>query len=387
LRLGVFAGNTIPSAGGAHTLIETIKKEIALGHGGHEIVFFFQDRDLAEEMERDGIRYVNFSQKGRFVRLKNKCLRRLGIQTANPRLHEKLLSEKIDMIWLLGPYDLDLEIPYIYTVWDLGHRACPVFPELNDKSWPWFERERTYQKMLYRAAAVISGNEAGKKEILENYPMSPGKVRIAPFPIPSFCFEIRGTAEDDPLIQKPFVFYPAQFWAHKNHVALVEAIHILRDTLNTRINCYFVGSDQGNGEYIRKKIAEYGLGDQIKLLGFVEESSLLYLYKNALAMTFVSLLGPNNLPPLEAAALGCPVIISDLPGHLEEMEGAAFPVDGTDYPEIARAIQSLFLDSALREDYVRRGQALAEKYRGYSYFGEILKVIDSLGGALNTWGR
>ena len=41
-------------------------------------------------------------------------------------------------------------------------------------------------------------------------------------------------------------------------------------------------------------------------------------------MVFASIVGPNNYPPIEAASLGCPVILSDLPGHREQMGESAF---------------------------------------------------------------
>ena len=386
MRIGVFAGNAIPTGGGAYTLIESIKRDIRAASRGHEILFFFADRDAAEAETRDGFRCVNFAERRPWARTRERWARRLRLEVRERRLDEALKRERIDLLWILGPFELEVSIPYVFTVWDLGHRSRPAFPELDGGGWTWIQRERTYQKMLYKASCVITGNEAGKREILENYPMNPDKVRIVPFPVPDFCF---AKAPSKPIegLAEPFVFYPAQFWAHKNHIALVEAMRRIRDAAGERISCYFVGSDQGNKAFIEAKIAEYGLGDRVRCLGFVEEAELRHLYERALAMTFMSLLGPNNLPPLEAAALGCPVIISDLPGHLEEMEGAALAVDATDYDKVAEAILALARDPGLRADYIAKGRRLAESYRGYSYFDEVCKIVDDLAGILATWKR
>jgi glycosyltransferase involved in cell wall biosynthesis len=387
MRIGVFAGDTIPTAGGAHTLIESIRNEIRTSSAKHEVVFFFSDHRAPADSDRDGFRYVNFADRSAVSRLAGKICRKLGIKVERNGLNEAAMAEGIDLLWVLGPYEFFLEVPYAYTVWDLGHRIRPCFPELNYTGWTWERRESTYRNMLFKATFVITGNEAGKREILENYPMSADKVKVVPFPVPDFCAAGAIEPRAIPGLAEAFFFYPAQFWAHKNHMVLIEAVRYLRDEKGARIDCYFVGSDQGNKPYIEKKIAEYGLGDSIRILGFVEREELVYLYLKAIAMVFPSLLGPNNLPPLEAAALGCPVLISDLPGHVEEMEGAALLVDATDYRAVGEAMLSLHSDPALRESLIRKGLALADKYVKYSYFREVLKIVDGFAAIRSTWDR
>ncbi|GBR73580.1 glycosyl transferase GTB-type super family, partial [Candidatus Termititenax aidoneus] len=186
-------------------------------------------------------------------------------------------------------------------------------------------------------------------------------------------------------IKKPFVFYPAQFWAHKNHVSIIEALAWLRDTKKIVIYGYFVGSDKGNLEYVKRMLKKYSLENQIFILGFVEYPALRYLYQNALAMTYVSLMGPNNLPPLEAAVLGCPVIVSNIPGHLEQMEDAGFFVDALKPQDIGAAIHLLYNDSMAREKLISKGTKLARKYKNYSYFKQMLRIIDEYVFWQKTW--
>ena len=81
-----------------------------------------------------------------------------------------------------------ISLSTLYTVWDLGHRRTTYFPEVSRTGWTWEDREYTYQKMLCKASYILAGNEEGKKEILENYPMPGNKIRISPFPIASFCY-------------------------------------------------------------------------------------------------------------------------------------------------------------------------------------------------------
>ena len=67
------------------------------------------------------------------------------------------------------------------------------------------------------------------------------------------------------------------------------------------------------------------------------------------ATSRVRLFGPLNLPPLEAFALGCPVIAADIPGAKQELGDAAMLVNPANEFEIAEALKSVHSDSAKRE--------------------------------------
>jgi len=168
---------------------------------------------------------------------------------------------------------------------------------------------------------------------------------------------------------------------------LLEIIRILSMEKNIIINCYFTGNDFGNLKYIKDEIKYYNLEKQIKVLCFVEISTLLYLYKNAFAMLYISLLGPNNIPPIEAAVLGCPLIYSNIPGHLEQMENTGLAVNGTNPNEICEAIYTLYIDKEKREEIISNELIFSEKYRKYSYFEQLMNIFNGFSIYLKTWKR
>ncbi len=110
-----------------------------------------------------------------------------------------------------------------------------------------------------------------------------------------------------------FLFYPAQFWPHKNHVNLLHAVKLLKQR-GRNISLVLTGSDHGNLAYVRKTAQDLGLDDHVHFCGFVPYEDILTFYREARALSYVSFFGPENLPPLEAMALECPVILSDIPG-------------------------------------------------------------------------
>ncbi len=69
----------------------------------------------------------------------------------------------------------------------------------------------------------------------------------------------------------------------------------------------------------------------------------------------MSYFGPENLPPLEAMTLGCPVICSNYAGAKEQLGDAADFVDPSSSIEISKALRQVFEDKEWRDGLIRKG--------------------------------
>ena len=234
MNLGIYLGNQSPTIGGGYSLIETVKKEILQYNGNHNLFMFYHAKSKKMKRMENRITYINLWPWSIKRYIFDKILKTLGI----------------DLMIFLFPSTLKVTVPFIYTVWDLGHRMLPYFPETTCDG-QFEDREATFQYMLPKATYILTGNKTGKKEILANYAVNAEKIKIIPFPVTGFCFEKIDIPLMVDFIKEPFVFYPAQFWAHKNHIAIVEAINYLKKEKNVKINCYFVGSNKNSLEYIK----------------------------------------------------------------------------------------------------------------------------------------
>ena len=397
MRVGICADKLDPKRGGAATLIDTIREEIKEIKSDFDVVILYRGgRSDSYKTQNDGLTYINTDR----VRLKYSFQSRIGTfptvwENAKRRLINRAElkgtaswldilcgKERIDLLWFTEPSNERTTCPYIFTVWDLGHRIAPFFPEVSSPLSNWRSRENTYQEMLYRASYILTGNEQGKKEILENYSVSPEKIRIVPFPVTSLMKK----EEKKPEFKIPdtFFLYPAQFWPHKNHIRIIKAMSILKEKYNTRINVIFTGSDKGNRLYIEETAKKLTIDDQIIFGGFVADEELKYLYTHASALIFASLLGPNNLPPVEAASIGCPVLITDLPGHREQMGDAAVYFDGLNEEDLAEKI-SYILDDNNRIEIVNRQKEFQREISGYRYTCEVFGLIKEFFKYRETW--
>jgi glycosyltransferase involved in cell wall biosynthesis len=305
------------------------------------------------------------------------------------QLEQSIRSQGIDIVWFLTPPGIVVSSPFITVVWDLEHRLRPYFPEVSVTGWTWDAREKSYSTVLPRASRVLTGTQAGKDEILRFYGLDPNNVEVVPFPVPGIS--VGGRTDWLPNIREKygikqdFVFYPAQFWPHKNHVNLLLALQVLKRSHGLEIDMVFTGSDMGNLGHVLRTIDELALRDQVRVLGFVPREDLEALYRNAIALTFASFFGPDNIPPLEAFALDCPVVASRVAGAVEQLGEAALLFDPTHPHDIARAIVAVHRDRELREKLLRNGAKIASERTLERYIAQVCKILDDFEPIRRCW--
>jgi glycosyltransferase involved in cell wall biosynthesis len=127
--------------------------------------------------------------------------------------------------------------------------------------------------------------------------------------------------------------------------------------------------------------------DQILFPGFVSRQDLIALYRHAVALVYPTYFGPENLPPLEAFALGCPVIASDIPGHAEQFGTAAVLVDPRRPDLWAEEINRLRGDSLLRDSRITLGRERAARFTSDDFARNLLKLMDEFATYRSCWSE
>ena len=401
MRVGVYLGDITPVFGGGFTFQDEIFQALLRVESKHAFVIFahLKDRQLKEALTNN-VQFVSLErndwerQLSTFNRIKARAMDKVPIMRdwfGSPYqiwLKKTLANHSIEFMWFVVPEYNEVDIPFVFTVWDLQHRLQPWFPEVSADG-RWLSRERLYSTAIQRASAVIVGAEAGKDEIVHSYRIPPERVRLIPHPTPRFALTASQTDGKEVLgkynIPEGYLFYPSQFWPHKNHVGLLMATKLLKEKYDLFLPVVFVGSDMGNLHHVRKMVEELGLSSQVHFLGFVSREDLVGLYRNALALVYLTFFGPENLPPLEAFGLGCPVIASKVSGAEEQLGDAALLVDPKDEEQIAVAIKTLIDDDSLRDSLVSRGMARARKWTAEDFVQSVLSIIDEFEPFRRCW--
>src|ERR1044072_9616184 len=128
---------------------------------------------------------------------------------------------------------------------------------------------------------IIAGTDAGREEIERFYQVTSNRIKILPHPTPAFALDAKpdGDVLSKYQLRKDYLFYPAQFWSHKNHVNLLLAAAELKSKHGIDLPVVFVGSDKGNTAYDRSFAAQLKPPVDVSFLGFVPVAELVALYR------------------------------------------------------------------------------------------------------------
>jgi glycosyltransferase involved in cell wall biosynthesis len=395
MRIGVVAGNPPAEEGGGFTFTRVVLEAIKTCSSRHEFIIWEELEQYDSKGRRIDLvkRVADSIGAGQLIRSTARVLR--SVQTLFgpekvPPLGQFITDSKIEVVWFLHPGYPPVSAPFLATIWDLQHRCQPFFPEVSTTGWTWEAREHAYRSSLPRAARIITGTETGKSEIVAVYGVAPKNISVIPMPVPVVDLindnENGMNVREKYRLKGDFLFYPAQFWPHKNHVNLLLALDLIKRNAGLDLDLVLVGSDKGNLRHVQNTIAALGLSSQVHIPGFVSNADLCGLYREAICLAFVSFFGPDNIPPLEAFALGCPVIAARVPGSEEQLKDAALLFDPADPADIARIILMVYRDARLRAELVRRGREVVSARSPRSYVEQICRILDEFEPIRRCWG-
>jgi len=225
----------------------------------------------------------------------------------NAKVVSFLHENAIDLIYYLKPESNPYNMPYIMTHWDLGHKTMFAFPEATQDGN--FEKREKYHRIeLQKAFAIFTESETSIDELVFHERIDKARMFVLPLmPGKVVGMDVSLAMQSD-ILKKwslengQFYFYPAQFWAHKNHYALVHAFALVSQK-NPNVKLVLSGSDKGNKKYIEKLVSKLNLSEKVLFVGFISDEEVFALYKNAIAVVMPTLLGPTNMPLLEAHAV------------------------------------------------------------------------------------
>ncbi|MCS7017499.1 MAG: glycosyltransferase family 1 protein [Cytophagales bacterium] len=355
MRVGLYSGSLRAEEGGGFTIEREMLEAIRLlaAEGEHQFILYAHKHQLKIGES------AHFSLCNIDTPLLQRALFKAGLRKRHP-LQDVVLASRPDVIFYLSPWEnFQVDVPYINIVWDLQHRRQPFFPEVSANG-EWEKREGYYRKYLPKAAFVIIGNQAGADEISLFYGVHPERIFQIPHLTPQFALQYANQPQPRPqwLPAGEYLFYPAQFWPHKNHITLLQALAQLH-AQGKKLHLILTGSDKGNKAYVRQTAANLGLAEFVHFPGFVAENELVALYQHAVALIYPTHFGPENLPPLEAFALGCPVLASAVAGAHEQMQDAALLFAPTSAEQMAAAVLQLYGNESLRRQMIAKGKHIA----------------------------
>jgi len=233
---------------------------------------------------------------------------------------------------------------------------------------------RTFYKMLVRclgkqARIVLTVSKFSRVELTSRVGISGSKIHV----INNGIDHVFATKPDLSILQKfhidkPYIFSVSSINPSKNFKSTIAAFQLLQDH---DIDLVIAGG--WNSKIFTHDIAD--LPSNIKFLGYVSDQELKALYQGAVMFIFPSLYEGFGIPPLEAMACGCPVVVSNVTSLPEVNLNAAMYCDPYRVEDIAEKIRVMLYDESLRKYYIELGYAHTRKFSWDKSMSKILQVI------------
>lgn len=149
-------------------------------------------------------------------------------------------------------------------------------------------------------------------------------------------------------ISKPYFYCANQFWVHKNHKVLFEAVNLLKKKgINILVVCSGGTKDYRNPNYfndLTNFIKENNLENYIRILGFIDRDDQLALMGECEAIIQPSLFEGWSTAVEEAKALNKFLILSDLDLHREQAPINSLFFERSSSESLANTIETFIKD-------------------------------------------
>lgn len=280
----------------------------------------------------------------------------LGLDVPLQRLFQ---AHSIDVVFESAQFfGWRLGIPAIAWIPDFQHK---VLPHLFSRS-AWWKREIGFRAQVASGRIIMLSSDDARHACEHYYPSTRGRTRTVQFsvpPGPEIPYAEARAIADSYGLPRQYFFMPNQFWQHKNHGLVLEALSILRQR-GKQIVVAASGKQSdprapGYFPAFRERLEQASLQDMFRLLGMVPYPHLASLMRASSALLNPSLFEGWSTTVEEARSLGTPMVLSDLEVHREQMGQDALYFDRHSARSLADALDGFIpLDESQR---MRRANA------------------------------
>ncbi len=252
----------------------------------------------------------------------------------------------------------------VITIHDAAVFVAPAGYSVAYRLWYRF----LYRRMAQRAEHILTNSDFSRAEIVKWCGAHPDKITVTYLGSEHFS-SVR--ADESALrrlgITCNYVLAVSSRNPNKN---FARTCHALSNLKTKGIEVVLAGGQDrkvyGNG-------AE--LPSTVQIVGYVSDAELKALYENARCFVFASLYEGFGLPPLEALAAGCPIVVSNAASLPEIFGGAAVLCNPHSPEDIARAVEQVLNSSPADRNQLK---TFAARYTWKNCASETLRALTAL---------
>jgi glycosyltransferase involved in cell wall biosynthesis len=279
-------------------------------------------------------------------------------------------------------FSLGNGFPCAWIGWipDFQHKHMPQYFSEEELRY----RDESFQQIVGEASHVVVSSQDAYRDLMRWFPTAPERVSV--FPFVSVAAQEWHEGNPEEIISqfglpKKYLIFPSQFWVHKNHRCVIEAIRILKETSCPDIALVCTGRmhDYRHPRYsdeLLQDLKEYGLERNVYCLGLLVRQTQIQLLRGAAAVIQPSFFEGWSSLVEDARTLGKKIYLSDIPIHREQEPPNRQFFDPRSPQELATLIAKDWDRLCPGPDRAEEQQALVtQKIRAVGFARLFLKII------------
>lgn len=288
------------------------------------VLFFGEDTALADVAPFQAIAGAEIVRNAAFDQPRRAgSLARAILLGSDDAIHRAFAHAHIDAVFESAQFNGWRKAPpAVAWIPDFQHRHLP---HLFSRA-AWCKREIGFRAQIATGRTIMLSSENARRDCERFHPTTAGRTHVVRFAVPKpprIDPEHARAIADRHGLPARYVFMPNQFWQHKNHMLVVEALAQLRNRGRTDIVVAASGKtlDPRMPEYfprLQARVAALGLQNQFRILGMAPYEELAPLMRASDALLNPSLFEGWSTTVEEARAAGVPMILSDIEVHREQ---------------------------------------------------------------------
>ncbi len=347
LKIGLLLTGDYNWAGGLYYVANIIKVLKSYHANSVQIVVFYNNqtpRDILDDVKKLNITLENIDKYNLFLKAIFKIIR--IITKRNFQLEFIINPHHLNVIYPLSQYFSDLQrinCTIIYWIYDFQHKFLPHLFSLEEIK----NRDKNFEKISQNAQYIVVSSKDALSHFNLFYPKSKSKVIVLPFV--SIVNQNQTThvdlIKDKYGISSPYFVVANQFWIHKNHMVVLQALCLLKNK-NIKIKVYFTGKqyDKRNPNYfneISDFIKKEGITDFVDFTGFIPREDQLALIKNSIAVIQPSKFEGWSTVVEDSKALSKYLLLSNIDVLKEQVTRNASFFNPDDSEKLAHLIENI----------------------------------------------
>jgi hypothetical protein len=233
-------------------------------------------------------------------------------------------------------------VKHVSWIPDFQHLIYPEFFSNKDLE----KRTYAFEMAINESDHLILSSQNSFSHLKTHFKYDPEKISILPFasvPNPEWFDADPEEVRKEFKLPLNFLYYPSQFWIHKNHTILFKAISIIKENFDQNFTLVCTGNtfDHRNPNYFKillKEIDKFGMSENIRILGLLPRIKQVQLIRASTAVVQPSLFEGWSSVVEDARLFKKPAILSNIDIHREQNPENSIFFSPSDPDELASII-------------------------------------------------